>query len=572
MSSLAQESPYAMNEARPGEIWEGPALDYNGVTLYDRGYLFLEIIQQNDVPMLKQYFAKFPLLNLKVYEVQDDPYVTAAAAGNTDVLRVLLEDGAAKIDLSKIHNGHEVFLLMAACAKTRLDTARFLLDEGPRFRHAHPRIGDIQSTTRSGRTALLAAAQRFLGPERYVEDYMTYHDMQELLPRIEEVMNMLLDRGASAQDRLIEPYLENPEVPATSKIPTKEVVCDTVLSLAITHASSRLVKRLIEGGADVHITTKSWRFDLLREPPSDRRTCDGITPLHIGSYHLNVEGVQALLDHQGNGIGALDMVSCRDSHGCLPLHWAASAFSDSMGDDYMTPAEYIAPQRISIFKLLLAPDPASINARDNNGETVLSLATRNPGQFYYRSQFDTLKFLCANGADASIRDNQGRNALHWLGSDDGGEPIDIKTIDLLLVHGAKIGDTDQDGNTPLHLIASCISQSEAVKFLISRGADASMRNLHGDIPLHKAAIPNGSLRRKEEGDYIKAMEETVRVLEEAGGDPNAMDQPNSAGKTPRQLCHEFRRRWEGFARDRLERAANRGFGRGRNLGSVPKPA
>jgi hypothetical protein len=88
--------------------------------------------------------------------------------------------------------------------------------------------------------------------------------------------------------------------------------------------------------------------------------------------------------------------------------------------------------------------------------------------------------------------------------------------------------------------------------------------LKGDIPLHNAANPHGHLDyRKREEDYTNAMEETVRVLEEVGGDPNAMDLPNSAGKTLRQLCDKFRRCWEGRARERLEWKARAKSGAGR---------
>jgi hypothetical protein len=241
-----------------------------------------------------------------------------------------------------------------------------------------------------------------------------------------------------------------------------------------------------------------------------------------------------------------------------------------MEEYYMSSGRDIALRRINIFKLLLGPDPASINARDNQGETVLSWATRNHG-VSYSTHLDVVKFLCNNGANAGIQDKSGRNALHWLGYPrEGNKPIDTNIIDLLLTHGANVNDTDQEGNTPLHHIANCAYQTNAVKFLISRGADPSARNLKGDTPLHRAAEARGFSIYTEE-DRIRAMKDTVRVLEQAGSDSSTMYQPNVAGKTPRQICDESRGIWEEETRRRLlwEARVKSGFGRG--SGKARKP-
>jgi ankyrin repeat protein len=161
--------------------------------------------------------------------------------------------------------------------------------------------------------------------------------------------------------------------------------------------------------------------------------------------------------------------------------------------------------------------------------------------------------------------------LHWLGYPrEGNKPIDTNIIDLLLTHGANVNDTDQEGNTPLHHIANCAYQTNAVKFLISRGADPSARNLKGDTPLHRAAEARGFSIYTEE-DRIRAMKDTVRVLEQAGSDSSTMYQPNVAGKTPRQICDESRGIWEEETRRRLlwEARVKSGFGRG--SGKARKP-
>lgn len=233
------------------------------------------------------------------------------------------------------------------------------------------------------------------------------------------------------------------------------------------------------------------------------------------------------------------MVSCRDSLGSLPLHWAAGG-PGRIKEDYELAGRDITLQTISTFKLLLAPDSASINAQDDREETALFWAVRNHGQGS-RKHFDILKFLCDNGADMSIRDRYGQTPLHWLcfprwTSDH----IDTAVTYLLLAHGAKVGDTDLDGNTPLHLIARCLTQVEAAQFLLNRGADASAKNSKGNTPLHEAVDnPRWTPNRVTTRDYeIRAQDKMVRALQEAACSANLMAQVNAAGKTPQQIRDE----------------------------------
>jgi len=53
-----------------------------------------------------------------------------------------------------------------------------------------------------------------------------------------------------------------------------------------------------------------------------------------------------------------------------------------------------------------------------------------------------------------------------------------------------------------------------------------------------------AVRKLTADDRIRAHDEMMRVLQDAGGNNvNLMDQPNAAGKTPRQIREEIRNKW-----------------------------
>ena len=521
-------------------------VDEGGVVLYESEYsgLFRAIIQENDVFLLNQHLAKYPRRFWQADIDMDDPFLTAASSGSTDALRVLLEHCAARPDKTELVDARGSLLLHTACRNAHIDTVRFLLDSESIFRDTYAGIGDIHARDNYGRTAILSAAESFAGLADG-EDII-----RERAARSDELMRLLLDRGASARDH-IEWEDEPPLVPYASLILSGGRVSGTVLSLAMAGASYQLVKRLVEEGADVH-TKESRRFSA-REIKSEY-TAQFITPLHIGSFYSNVDGIQALLDYRGSNVNLIDIVSCRDSCGCLPLHLAArgpSPLKDSITGDYSI------PYTVATVKLLLNIIPTTINSQNKQGETPLHYAIQSYS-LYGSKHSDILKFLFENGADAGIRATNGQSPLHWLCSRlSGAEPM----IDLLLAHGANINDADLDGNTPLHLAARNLPHIDVMRFLLSRGADEGAKNSEGNTPLHEAAgrsIFSESQRR--------AQDETMWVLEEAGGNVNLMNQQNTAGKTPREICGKKRNEWQEWQEDERKRLAGIGMGRGRGRG------
>ncbi|TVY28449.1 Ankyrin-3 [Lachnellula hyalina] len=513
--------------------------------------LICRIIQFNDVSALKRYLLREPIRGLGAdLAIYMDPFYTATYYASTDCLRILLEHHAIHGTPAQLEapNSTDYLLLNVSSSRGHLDMARFLLDCQPAYVDLHARKSDM--------TALLCAAASFtpylpdtVPASSEPKEYLRHH-----VARSEELIQLLLDRGACARD-------------AT----TWANIHKTVLSLAISRASPGLVKRLIEEGADVHAKTTR---DLESWSEYDETLLQDFTPLHVGSLYLNSEGIQILLDCRGSGINISDMLLCRDSSESLPLHWAAGSFNQPENEIWAR--DDIVAQATDIIKLLLkGSNPSSINIPDKRGNTALHLASSGEAQSGSEHSFVAraiVKLLLEHGADVGLRNHKGQTPLHLVTKD-------TALMELLLANGAGLNDADTDGNTSLHFTASNLRYIEAVRFLISRGADLHARNSKGNAPLHEAAggyymndrrrLTSGSYRdelmRWTNADLMRLQDEVMGVFLDAGCDLD--HQCNVADKTPRMILEETRQKWEereeSWRKDQIRAGRGRGRGRGR---------
>ncbi|OKL61435.1 hypothetical protein UA08_03477 [Talaromyces atroroseus] len=240
----------------------------------------------------------------------------------------------------------------------------------------------------------------------------------------------------------------------------------------------------------------------------------GVTLLHLGSLHANVDGIQALFDHHKGKATITEMVLSRDSHGRLPLHWAARG-AHGMKHRYVLPRHEVPTHVVNTIKLLLSIDPNSVNSRDYRGDNAL------------------------------CRNQDGSNVLHLLGFTQNGEAIDPAIIERLVALGANVEDVDIRGNTPINQMALNLRQVAAIRALLSCGASMKIQNSNGDTPLHQAAkgrvFPLQDERLGISLDAkIRAQDEMMKVLEEASSRLDLMNIQNADGKTPRQLLEETR--------------------------------
>lgn len=549
--------------------------DHDGAVLYETEYLNLlrAIIKRNDAVLLRKYLAIHPS-SLGPGEVPlADPFWIAAAHGSTNALDVMLQHWAANPSVVLAPDARGFRLLQVASAHAQLATARFLIDErrpwASRFGNTHA-IATERDT--HGQTAILSAASWYShGPQLEQDD-------------LEELIRLLLSKGARSTDAISPPGDAEPLRPLTMVValPAVDQPLDTVLSLAASGASADMIERLVDGGADVHARTiyvdTSGLFG---------GTCDvawDVTPLHIGSMFANANAIQALRDRRGDGITWRDMVSCRDSHGRLPLHWAAGG--------PWTEAKAPLHDILRTMELLLADNAAdTVSNPDAQGDTPLHYAVRNSvGGAAAEMTYQVAKFLCEKGTSVNRRGANGQTPLHCLLAAHAVRPSGgmMALYRLLFAHGANAGDQDADGNTVLHLAARSAHHLETVRFLLDgarAGDDGAARDLllrafnaKGDTALHVAAARSLFVRNLSAEERTRSQDAMMRALTpeswaygETNSENSVLGQLNHAGKTPRQLCEESRRMWRQQQNAQQAGTTGVGRGRGRDRGRSPVP-
>ncbi|KAL9562032.1 hypothetical protein ACKAV7_013955 [Fusarium commune] len=577
------KSPYCHFTENPNAEYESQGLERpwpvpmtmlhtDGSILYEKVTfeLLYRIIEENDTKALQQYLTVAPwavsiepIFSNDLWAVPDrhpfsdwggsnggidmDYFQWAAQVGGLGVLKILLDHCTKGKDPSlQIRFKAEKFELLNEAAQwCQLDMVRFLLDNQPRYASIHERDP-------SGYTALASAASgcHLDWPSSLQEGGPGPADS-------EAIMNLLLDRGACASDVTLPVYGE-----------TK--IRNTVLTLTVQWAGSHLIKRLIDGGADIYarVTREPWdeEFWNLYDCTFE------VNALYVACTNANFEAVKTLIDCRGPGVDITDVLWQRDSRGSLPLHWVTQSDLPRETFGYSIAAIQEKARNIAhIIGLLLDLDPTTINVPDNDGNTPLHYATRSLSR-HHKIYTPIFQLLCARGGDASIRNAEGQTALHTLFRLDGSGrgryyshskiPVDTATILTLLAHGASPADTDNIGDTPLHIAAANLQWTDAVSFLLEHGADPARQNVRKQTVLHRAAggsyMGRDPLIKSEE--RIRAQEDVLSRLVKAGG-VELMDLVDVEGMNPRKICHKTRREWKELDGPPKQNGTGRGRGR-----------
>jgi ankyrin repeat protein len=295
----------------------------------DTGPLF-EAIRNGDLSVVKTHLSREELNTPDASG--RTPLMQAAAFGNIETLRVLLDAGA---EVNARNRADATALLWAAGDPEK---ARLLIERG----------ADVKLQSKQGRTPLMVAASR---------------------PANSSVVALLLAKGADprAQDRLGTTVLslacrfgDLESVKLLLRAGAEPNVPDslgrTSLSAAAVGGNPEIVRLLIQHGADVHVATRRPAPSVIpvsvtiqkHGPPTGR----GVTPLHYAAAFGPLESVQMLLKAGAN-------VNVQDDRRLAPLSFAVAT-------------EYPS---LSIVRALIGAG-AEVNTPDNFGDTPLDWAEK----------------------------------------------------------------------------------------------------------------------------------------------------------------------------------------------------
>jgi ankyrin repeat protein len=238
-----------------------------------------------------------------------------------------------------------------------------------------------------------------------------------------------------------------------------------------------------------------------------------VTALHLAAAHGKVEAMSLLLN-EGANINAQNVV------GDYPLHSAVD--------------------NIPSIKLLVKAG-AVVNAKNNRGQTILHLAADG-------EKPEVVKFLIESGADINIQDSEKNTPLHYAIENESGEIVktllkananlqiengrnqtplllavendNLSIARLILESGADPNHKNSYKVTPLQMAVSRGSQLEILNALLKAGAKVNDSDEDGNTPLHDAVV------KLYEPSKVH---EVMAVLLKAGADVNAK---NSKGNTP----------------------------------------
>ncbi|KAH8714742.1 ankyrin repeat-containing domain protein [Ilyonectria robusta] len=175
---------------------------------------------------------------------------------------------------------------------------------------------------------------------------------------------------------------------------------------------------------------------------------------------------------------------------------------------------------------------ADASLRNNEGKTPLHWCVPGTGSGKYGMREGTMVLdeLIACGADLEIKDNEGQTALfQMMSSNDGyGAEGKIKLCEQMVAGGARIDTMDLEGRNLLHCaMESSWSGASLVRFLVSQGIDPHQTDSRGNTLWHLAA-PR----------FAKAPPDSAMISELRGLGVNPV-RKNHDGQTPLHIVARF---------------------------------
>ncbi|CAO2631748.1 NF-kappa-B inhibitor zeta [Lemmus lemmus] len=255
---------------------------------------------------------------------------------------------------------------------------------------------------------------------------------------------------AVAQGRRALSYVLARKMNALHMLDVKEHNGQSAFQVAVAANQHLIVQDLVNLGAQVN-TTDCW----------------GRTPLHVCAEKGHSQVLQAIQKGAMRSNQFVDL-EATNYDGLTPLHCA------------------VVSHNAVVHELQRNQQPHSPEVQD--------LLLKN------KSLVDTIKCLIQMGASVEAKDRKsGRTALHLAA-----EEANLELIRLFLELPSCLSFVNAkayNGNTALHVAASLqyrVTQLDAVRLLMRKGADPSTRNLENEQPVH--LVPDGPV-----GEQVRAI-------------------------------------------------------------------
>ena len=116
---------------------------------------------------------------------------------------------------------------------------------------------------------------------------------------------------------------------------------------------------------------------------------------------------------------------------------------------------------------------------------------------------EMVELLLTNGADVNFVSGGHQGIFHlWAYGQS-----NLKIADQLLARHADLNATNQESETPLHLLVRDIGfhgdKKAAIEWLLNHGASVDIRDVHGRTPLDLLRTRNGGMRRTDIADLLQ---------------------------------------------------------------------
>ena len=225
---------------------------------------------------------------------------------------------------------------------------------------------------------------------------------------------------------------------------------------AVANSDYYEVKKWIRKGANVNAKDNQGNTPLHKSALADSRgySAKGDTPLHksvlVASLGYSDRDIEGILEEIGKS--------------------GASAPLDKV----------VFRSAVAVASLLI-DEGADVNAKNNDGDTLIDLAAR-------KNAFDVAIMLIAKGSSGNVnaKGKQGNTLLHVAARKNASD-----AAALLISNGADVNAKNVWGSTPLHY-AALAGAVDVTNFLISKGADVNAQDAGGHTPLYWAIEGNKS--------------------------------------------------------------------------------